>query len=126
MRSSTGSAPIADARGLTLRVIAGNLGGFAHQSGGTVTAKSAVGGGTAITIYLPRSHASLTKPTEPIPIQPVASGQGTILIVEDNAEVADVTASLVEQLGYSHQRDSKEVRDTKETAGPSTDRGNRG
>ncbi len=78
--------------------------GFAHQSGGTVTAKSSVGGGTAITIYLPRSHASLTKTTEPIPIQPVASGQGTILIVEDNAEVADVTASLVEQLGYRTER----------------------
>ena len=74
--------------------------GFAHQSGGTVTAKSSVGGGTAITIYLPRSHVSLTKTAEPIPIQPVVSGQGTILIVEDNAEVADVTASLVEQLGY--------------------------
>ena len=27
-------------------------------------------------------------------------GQGTILVVEDNAEVAVVTASLVEQLGY--------------------------
>jgi len=27
-------------------------------------------------------------------------GQGTILVVEDNAEVAAVTASLVEQLGY--------------------------
>ncbi len=74
--------------------------GFAHQSGGTVTAKSSVGGGTAITIYLPRSHVSLTKTAEPIPIQPVVSGQGTILIVEDNAEVAEVTASLVEQLGY--------------------------
>ncbi len=78
--------------------------GFAHQSGGTVTAKSSVGGGTAITIYLPRSHVSLTKTAEPIPIQPVASGQGTILIVEDNAEVADVTASLVEQLGYRTER----------------------
>jgi PAS domain S-box-containing protein len=74
--------------------------GFAHQSGGAVTAKSSVGGGTAITIYLPRSHVSLTKTAEPIPIQPVVSGQGTILIVEDNAEVAEVTASLVEQLGY--------------------------
>ena len=31
-------------------------------------------------------------------------GQGTILVVEDNAEVADVTASLVEQLGYQTLR----------------------
>jgi CheY-like chemotaxis protein len=31
-------------------------------------------------------------------------GQGTILVVEDNAEVADITASLVEQLGYQTAR----------------------
>jgi CheY-like chemotaxis protein len=28
------------------------------------------------------------------------AGQGTVMVVEDNVEVADVTASLVEQLGY--------------------------
>ena len=34
----------------------------------------------------------------------MAPGQGTILVVEDNAEVAAVTASLVEQLGYQTLR----------------------
>jgi DNA-binding NtrC family response regulator len=38
------------------------------------------------------------------PTQPIVSGQGTILVVEDNAEVADITASLVEQLGYQTLR----------------------
>jgi PAS domain S-box-containing protein len=75
--------------------------GFSHQSGGTVVATSTVGTGTAITIYLPRKPAAaLAKSVEVPPMQPTVAGQGTILVVEDNAEVADVTASLVEQLGY--------------------------
>jgi two-component system, NtrC family, sensor kinase len=74
--------------------------GFSHQSGGTVVATSAVGSGTTITIYLPRRHAALADAVEAPPTQPIVPGQGTILVVEDNAEVGDVTASLVEQLGY--------------------------
>jgi PAS domain S-box-containing protein len=74
--------------------------GFSHQSGGTVIATSTVGSGTAITIYLPRKHAALVKAVAEPAMQPMVPGQGTILIVEDNEEVANVTASLVEQLGY--------------------------
>jgi PAS domain S-box-containing protein len=74
--------------------------GFSHQSGGTVVATSSVGSGTTITIYLPRKHGALAKAAEQPPAQPGKPGQGTILVVEDNAEVAEVTASLVEQLGY--------------------------
>jgi PAS domain S-box-containing protein len=74
--------------------------GFSHQSGGSVVATSTVGSGTAITIYLPRKHAALIKAAEASPAQPLVPGEGTILVVEDNAEVAAVTASLIEQLGY--------------------------
>jgi PAS domain S-box-containing protein len=74
--------------------------GFSHQSGGTVIATSNVGSGTAITIYLPRKHATIVRVTATAPSEPSASGDGTILMVEDNPEVADVTASLLEQLGY--------------------------
>jgi two-component system NtrC family sensor kinase len=74
--------------------------GFSHQSGGTVIATSNVGSGTAITIYLPRKHATIVRVTATSPSEPSASGDGTILMVEDNPEVADVTASLLEQLGY--------------------------
>ena len=43
------------------------------------------------------SASRAAKPVEP---HPVAPGEGTVLIVEDNTEVAEVTSSLVEQLGY--------------------------
>jgi len=69
-----------------------------------VVATSAVGSGTAFTIYLPRSHAALTRTAEAPPTQPLAGGEGLVLIVEDSPEVAEVTASLVEQLGYRTTR----------------------
>jgi CheY-like chemotaxis protein len=69
-----------------------------------VVATSAVGGGTTLTIYLPRSRATLTRSREALPTQPFAAGQGLVLIVEDSPEVAEVTASLVEQLGYRTTR----------------------
>src|SRR5258707_14889313 len=68
--------------------------GFSHQSGGTVVATSTVGGGTAITIYLPRKRAAPVKAVAAPPTQPIVPGRGTLLVVEDNAEVAAVTASL--------------------------------
>ena len=74
--------------------------GFSRQSGGTVVATSTVGSGAAIIIYLPRKHAAAATAAETPPAKPIEPGQGTILVVEDNSEVAAVTASLVEQLGY--------------------------
>jgi PAS domain S-box-containing protein len=74
--------------------------GFAHQSGGTVIAASTVGSGTTITIYLPRSHAVPVRSAEAVGEPRTVRAEGTVLVVEDNAEVAEVTSSLVEQLGF--------------------------
>jgi len=74
--------------------------GFAKQSGGTATITSAVGRGTVITLYLPRTRE---EPAPPVAqVEPEASPQqtGTVLLVEDNAEVAEVTAAYFEQIGY--------------------------
>ncbi len=78
--------------------------GFSRQSGGTVVAASTVGIGTSITLYLPRSHAELVESAKPALVLSDAPAQGTILVVEDNYEVAEITASLVEQLGYQAVR----------------------
>jgi len=74
--------------------------GFSHQSGGTVVASSKAGSGTTITIYLPRKQRADIPTVETPTTQPIVPGEGTILMVEDNPEVAEVTASLLEQLGY--------------------------
>ncbi len=77
--------------------------GFAHQSGGAVSAKSELGKGTTVTIYLPRSEKAPVQPRAEAPpaAKPV---RGTVLIVEDNAEVMEATASMLEEMGYSVAR----------------------
>ena len=74
--------------------------GFAKQSGGLATISSAEGRGTAITIYLPRSdetpHVAVARP----PAEAPAADAGTVLLVEDNADVAEVGAEYLRQLGF--------------------------
>jgi PAS domain S-box-containing protein len=72
--------------------------GFARQSGGTVTIDSAVGQGTNVTIYLPRAHTAT--PDKSDADDDERQGSGTILLVEDNPEVATATAAMMEEVGY--------------------------
>jgi PAS domain S-box-containing protein len=71
--------------------------GFAHQAGGTVTVASELGKGTAFTICLPRSE----RPIDSAEVEVSAIGSGTVLLVEDNPDVANASTVLLEQLGYS-------------------------
>jgi two-component system NtrC family sensor kinase len=76
--------------------------GFANQSGGAVNVKSEVGRGTTIILALPRSSsaAPAMADTGRLPHQPGEPVDATILMVEDNPEVGEVTATLLEQIGY--------------------------
>jgi len=74
--------------------------GFASQSGGAATVSSEVGKGTVVTIYMPRSRAEVTADVEEIEEEEIEDARGTVLLVEDSREVADVTSTLFEQLGY--------------------------
>jgi two-component system NtrC family sensor kinase len=74
--------------------------GFARQSGGAVTVSSAEGRGTAVTIFLPRSREVPSAPSREAPKQAPAEPVGTVLLVEDNDDVAEVGGGLLRQLGY--------------------------
>ena len=73
--------------------------GFVHQAGGTVTVKTALGKGTTITMYLPRTMGRLAPEAMDQAAEHV-SCTGTVLLVEDNPDVASASAELLCQLGY--------------------------
>jgi PAS domain S-box-containing protein len=72
--------------------------GFVHQSGGTVTIDSKLGKGTTITIYLPRAREGSRSVRSAGAVE--SAGNGRVLVVEDNPDVVEVSASMLEQLGY--------------------------
>ncbi|MFC4171715.1 ATP-binding protein [Microvirga sp. GCM10011540] len=74
--------------------------GFARQSGGTAVATSEPGRGTTITLYLPPTMKPATEDADRAAPAPRPDGQGHILLVEDNADIAEVTRSNLEELGY--------------------------
>jgi PAS domain S-box-containing protein len=74
--------------------------GFANQSGGAVTVKSEPGTGTVVTVYLPRAQTEISSGAGDGKLLGSGQTQGTVLVVEDGRDVADVTAALLEQLGY--------------------------
>jgi PAS domain S-box-containing protein len=76
--------------------------GFAHQAGGTVTADSKVGQGTTITVYLPScaDEQITSKAVSAAKTKIQHSQRQTVLVVDDSADVAEVTSSLFEDLGY--------------------------
>ena len=74
--------------------------GFAHQAGGMVHAESKVGLGTTITVYLPALAADAIVDENNSDIESLHSRRPAVLIVDDSAEVAEVTSALFEHLGY--------------------------
>ncbi len=74
--------------------------GFARQSGGDVHIASETEQGTTVTLYLPRSHTATVPLAQSKPTSETIRGKGTILVVEDNPQVGDVSTMLLEQLGY--------------------------
>jgi len=81
--------------------------GFVQQSGGRVTIESAVGTGTTVNLFLPRS---LTTPaqvlgaldhTRATGAQSYANRRGHVLLVEDDREVSALTRELLTSLGFS-------------------------
>jgi len=89
--------PIGKGTGLGLSQVHG----FAHQAGGTVKVASEIGKGTEVTMLLPR-ETSVPRADTVAKIE--HRGSGTVLLVEDNPDVASASIGLLEQLGYSVRR----------------------
>ena len=76
--------------------------GFARQSGGEVTVTSEVGQGSTFSLYLPRMPADLLPQQQAPNTAPAVPGSGmSVLVVEDNIELANFAADGLTELGYS-------------------------
>jgi len=72
--------------------------GIVRQAGGHIWLYSEPGHGSAFKLYFPRVDAAV----EDAPIEPVTPdvGVGTVLVVEDEPAVRDMTTQLLERAGY--------------------------
>jgi PAS domain S-box-containing protein len=94
--------PLGEGTGLGLS----QLYGFVRQSHGTVQINSKPGRGTTVRFYLPRhrqdtEEAGETGPAAVPGIRTPMAGGGTVLLVEDEAQVRAVSAEHLRDLGYT-------------------------
>ncbi len=76
--------------------------GFARQSGGIVTIYSELDRGTTVNLYLPRADAEVVSERGRDPQAfSRAKASETVLVVEDQAQVREVTLLRLIQLGYT-------------------------
>ena len=75
--------------------------GFAKQSGGTATIRSKRGHGTTVGLYLPATDEPVDAASwERFDDDRDVSDKGLVLVVEDNEEVAAISSTYFEQMGY--------------------------
>jgi len=75
--------------------------GFVKQSGGHVKIYSELGQGTTVKIYLPRHYGTDTARSEAEPRPVESHGTESILLVEDEDRVLELTAASLRELGYT-------------------------
>ncbi|MBI1200408.1 MAG: response regulator [Phenylobacterium sp.] len=75
--------------------------GFAHQAGGAIDIESMPGEGTTIRIFLPAAQATpLARPVGSAAPRSGRPALGRILVVDDDVEVAEVAANMLQHHGF--------------------------
>jgi PAS domain S-box-containing protein len=89
--------------------------GFVKQSGGVIKIYSEVGHGTTVRLYLPRARSApvqQTPETSPeglrgqiarelsVAVEEKIEQKPVVLVVEDNAQVREVAAAMIEEMGF--------------------------
>ena len=75
--------------------------GFVQRSAGHMEVLSEPGEGASFILYLPRTQEEVTEEEETVDIQDsVPVGSETILVVDDEEDLADVAVTILESLGY--------------------------
>lgn len=90
------SKQIGEGTGLGLATVYGAV----HQNKGFINAYSEPGKGTTFTIHLPR-YADIENTSDQPHEEQVVGGNETILLVEDETAILDMTTILLERLGYT-------------------------
>ncbi|MBN1850983.1 MAG: PAS domain S-box protein [Deltaproteobacteria bacterium] len=74
--------------------------GIIHNHNGCIAIESEEGKGTKVHIYLPAVGAQSKENDRREPVERPIKGSGTILIVEDEETVMDVSCAMLKRLGY--------------------------
>jgi signal transduction histidine kinase/CheY-like chemotaxis protein len=74
--------------------------GFVRQSGGHIAIESAPGAGTTVALYLPKATQKPDAGAEALQPQAIPQGSELILVVEDNADILEVTSAMLTTFGY--------------------------
>jgi PAS domain S-box-containing protein len=74
--------------------------GFATQSGGGLRLETALGVGTRVTLFFPRDRSAADEIGPPVPAGEPSRGAGSVLVVEDDKDVRELSVEMLGGLGY--------------------------